>query len=61
MRIAPAVSLSASNVSPGYLQPITLTADVKGDFDNHTCTAVFKAGGKVWGSKSLMTGITPSP
>ncbi|TNJ64572.1 hypothetical protein FE784_20050, partial [Paenibacillus hemerocallicola] len=67
MRVAPAVSLSVSNLSPGYLQPITLTADVTGDFDNPTGTVVFKDGGDVLGSKSLtggtaqLTGITLSP
>ncbi|WP_379213329.1 DUF5018 domain-containing protein [Paenibacillus sp. GCM10012303] len=67
MRIAPAVSLSASNVSPGYLQPITLTAVVSGDFDNPTGTVVFKDGSSVLGSAPLaggtaqLAGITLSP
>ncbi|WP_190932449.1 Ig-like domain repeat protein, partial [Paenibacillus oceani] len=67
MRVSPAVSLSASNVSPGYLQPITLTAVVTGDFDNPTGTVVFKDGVDVLGYKSLtggttqLTGVTLSP
>jgi hypothetical protein len=67
MRVAPAVSLSASNVSPSYLQSITLTAVVTGDFDNPTGTVVFKDGSNVLGSAPLaggtaqLTGITLSP
>jgi alpha-tubulin suppressor-like RCC1 family protein/fibronectin type 3 domain-containing protein len=67
IRVAPSVALSASNLSPGYLAPITLTANMTGAFDDPTGTVVFRDGSNVIGTETLangsaqLTGVTLSP